>query len=114
MNYSIETLPSFDKKFKRLAKKYKSLKTDLQEFVEELKQNPAIGADLGNNIRKVRMAITSKGKCKSHGARVITHTVILSTREGVITLLSIYDKAEKNTITENEILMLLGDIDIEG
>lgn len=50
MNYNIDTLPSFDKKFKKLAKKYKSLKKDLEEFVCELKQNPNSGADLGNGI----------------------------------------------------------------
>ncbi len=71
MNYSIDTLPSFDKKVKKLAKKYKSLKSDLRELVKELMQNPTVGVDLGNGVRKVRMAISDKGKGKSHGARVI-------------------------------------------
>ena len=100
MNYSIDTLPSFDKKVKKLAKKYKSLKSDLRELVKELMQNPTVGADLGNGVRKVRMAISDKGKGKSHGARVITYTTIISVEEGIITLLAIYDKAEQNTITE--------------
>ena len=52
MNYSIETLPSFDKKLKKLAKKYKSLKNDLQELVNELMQNPSKGVDLGNGVHK--------------------------------------------------------------
>lgn len=34
--------------------------------------NHKIGVDLGNGYRKVRMAITSKGKGKSGGCRVIT------------------------------------------
>ena len=71
MNYSIDTLPSFDKKVKKLAKKYKSLKSDLRELVKELMQNPTVGVDLGNGVRKVRMAISDKGKGNSHGARVI-------------------------------------------
>ena len=99
MNYSIDTLPSFDKKVKKLAKKYKSLKSDLRELVKELMQNPTVGADLGNGVRKVRMAISDKGKGKSHGARVITYTTIISVEEGIITLLAIYHKAEQNTIT---------------
>ncbi|MCD8267298.1 MAG: type II toxin-antitoxin system RelE/ParE family toxin [Parabacteroides sp.] len=110
MNYSIETLPSFDKKVKKLAKKYKSLKSDLRELAKELIQNPAAGADLGNGVRKVRMAISDKGKGKSHGARVITYTTIISVEEGIITLLAIYDKAEQNTITEKEISLLLKEI----
>ena len=89
MNYSIDTLPSFDKKVKKLAKKYKSLKSDLRELVKELMQNPTAGADLGNGVRKVRMAISNKGKGKSHGARVFTYTTIFSVDEGIITLLAI-------------------------
>ena len=110
MNYSIDTLPSFDKKVKKLAKKYKSLKSDLRELVKELMQNPTVGADLGNGVRKVRMAISDKGKGNSHGARVITYTTIISVEEGIITLLAIYDKAEQNTITEKEISLLLKEI----
>ena len=110
MNYSIDTLPSFDKKVKKLAKKYKSLKSDLRELVKELMQNPTVGADVGNGVRKVRMAISDKGKGKSHGARVITYTTIISVEEGIITLLAIYDKAEQNTITEKEISLLLKEI----
>lgn len=110
MNYSVETLPSFDKKLKKLAKKYKSIKSDLQTLVDELVQNPAMGVDLGQGIHKVRMAITDKGKGKSHGARVITYTTIINIEEGVITLLSIYDKAEQDTITDKEILSLMGEL----
>lgn len=110
MNYSIDTLPSFDKKLKKLAKKYKSLKSDLQELIKELLQNPSTGADLGNGIHKVRMAISDKGKGKSHGARVITHTAIISIEEGVITLLAIYDKAEQDTITDKEIAYLMKEL----
>lgn len=110
MNYSIETLPSFDKKIKKLAKKYKSLKSDLRELVKELIQNPSTGADLGNGLRKVRMAISDKGKGKSHGARVITYTTIVNVEEGIITLLAIYDKAEQDTITEKEISLLLKEV----
>ena len=65
---------------------------------------------MGNGVRKVRMAISDKGKGKSHGARVITYTTIISVEEGIITLLAIYDKAEQNTITEKEISLLLKEI----
>lgn len=111
MKYKIETLPGFDKKFKKLAKKYKSLKRDFKEFISELSQNPTAGADLGNGIRKVRMSISDKGKGKSHGARVITHTAIISVEEGVITLLTIYDKAEQSTISDKEIARLIQEME---
>lgn len=107
MNYEVELGSKFKQVFKRLRKKYRSLDNDLEQLVAELKRNPAIGADLGNGIRKVRMAISDKGKGKSHGARVITHTAIISIEEGIITLITLYDKAERATITPQEIARLL-------
>ncbi|WP_418699022.1 type II toxin-antitoxin system RelE/ParE family toxin [Bacteroides sp.] len=111
MKYRIGTLPSFDRKVKKLAKKYKSLKEDLKELVNELIQNPTIGVDLGNGVHKVRMAISDKGKGKSHGARVITHTAIINVEEGVVTFLAIYDKAEQDTITAQEISRLIKELE---
>ena len=55
--------------------------------------------------------ISAKGKGKSHGARVITHTAVISVREGVVTLLAIYDKAEQSTITSKEIEQLLRELE---
>ena len=94
-----------------MAKKYKSLKEDLQELTNALRSDPAVGADLGNGVWKVRMAIRAKGKGKSHGARIITHTAVISVREGVVTLLAIYDKAEQSTITSKEIEQLLRELE---
>ncbi len=107
MKYEVKLSGSFKKAFKRLWKKYRSLDFDLEELITELEQNPETGTNLGNGIRKVRMAISSKGKGKSHGARVITHTAFVSVEEGVITLLTLYDKAEQTTITEKEISLLI-------
>ncbi len=107
MNYKFRTFENFDREFKRLSKRYHSLKDDLIILQKELIENPTSGADLGKGLRKVRMAIRSKGKGKSHGARVITYTIILSVEEGVINLLYIYDKAEKENITAKELETLL-------
>lgn len=110
MNYRINTLPDFDRQLKKLSKKYKSLKKDFNEFLVELRENPTAGADLGNGVRKVRMAVSNKGRGKSHGARVITHTAVISVEEGVITLLAIYDKADQDTISDKEITRLVQEI----
>ena len=67
MNYKIVTYPQFEKELKRLAKKYKSLKSDFVTFLQELQENPNEGAQLGHGLRKVRMSIASKGKGKSGG-----------------------------------------------
>lgn len=111
MNYSIQTLPNFDRQFKKLYKKYKTLKGDLWSFINELQENPNQGADLGNGVRKVRMTITAKGRGKSHGARIIIYVVVVSEEEGTITLLSIYDKAEQDSISSEEIKRLIKEVE---
>ena len=59
-----------------MAKKYQSLKTDLALLFKSLEENPMQGTPLGKNCYKIRLAISSKGKGKSGGARVITNFVI--------------------------------------
>ena len=103
MNYSIRTQPEFLREVKRLGKKYKSLKQDLQRLQDELFANPHAGADLGGGVRKVRMAIGSKNRGKSHGARVITFTYTVDEESGIIALLFIYDKEERDSISRTEI-----------
>lgn len=101
----------FRKQAKRLAKKYRSLADDLEAFVNELSQNPNMGKDLGNGVRKIRMAVKSKGKGKSGGMRVITFNVIIDRTDTEITLLSMYDKSEKESISDKEIKTLLESIE---
>ena len=106
MNYRIIPQKHFLKELKRLAKKYHSLKQDLQ-----LSSNPSAGIDLGCGIRKIRMAIGSKNKGKSHGARVITYTYTVNDTEGIINLIYIYDKEESESITDNEIKWLVKEVE---
>jgi len=104
MSYNVYTIPPFDKQLKRLAKKYHSLKNEYAKLIYDLENNPVKGKALANNCYKIRLAIASKGKGKSSGARVITHFVV---SEGAVYLLSIYDKSDKNSISDNELLELL-------
>lgn len=107
MNYSIVLDKTFEREVKRLSKRYAFLKEDLKDLRNELEQNPLSGTDLGGGLRKIRMRITSKGKGKSGGARVITFTVIVAVDETEINLLYIYDKAERASITAKELEELL-------
>jgi hypothetical protein len=66
-----------------------------------LESNADLGIPLGHNCFKIRMAITSKNKGKSGGARLITHVKIVAQS---IYMLSIYDKSDTDTITNEEIL----------
>ena len=60
-----------------------------------------------NNCHKLRLAIKSKGKGKSGGARVILHIVV---QNEMIYFLSIYDKSESENIEDKEISQLLAQI----
>ncbi|MDA3815945.1 MAG: type II toxin-antitoxin system RelE/ParE family toxin [Prolixibacteraceae bacterium] len=108
MSYSVLTIPPFDKQLKSLYKKYPSIKTDIGVFVNELIENPLIGKPLGHNCYKIRIAIKSKNKGKSGGARIITHVSIVNS---VIYFLNIYDKSEKISISDAEIRDLLSFIE---
>ncbi|WP_367278596.1 type II toxin-antitoxin system RelE/ParE family toxin [Mucilaginibacter sp.] len=92
---------------KKLAKKYISLKKEYENFINDLEENPEQGISLGNNCYKIRIAIASKGKGKSGGARIITHIII---RENTVFLLTIYDKSEKENISDKELNELLDQI----
>lgn len=107
MKVTIETAKSFDKEFKRFAKHYASFVSDMKELSDAIKKDPNIGTDLGKGIRKIRMQITSKGKGKSGGMRVISVNVYVSVSETAVTLLYIYDKSERSSIKKQEILALM-------
>ena len=104
MSFNIFFIPPFDKQLKRLAKKYPSLKKEFAELLERLEQQPEQGTKLGNNCYKIRISIASKGKGKSGGARVITNFVI---NENTVFLIAIYDKSEKDNLTNLELYELL-------
>jgi len=108
MKVTISTIDEFDRRARRLAKKYKSLKDDLRTFQQEIMQNPLMGIDLGRGVRKIRMAITSKGKGKSGGARVLTLTVLVS-EDADVTLLTIYDKDEIDNVSDEYIRWLISE-----
>jgi mRNA-degrading endonuclease RelE of RelBE toxin-antitoxin system len=104
MAYNVKTIDVFERQAKRLIKKYASLRKELLELVEELKENPEQGTAIGKGCFKIRIAIASKGKGKSGGARVITNLVVT---DATVYLLSIYDKAEKENLAEKELNELL-------
>ena len=74
------------------------MKSDLENLIISLEENPMQGDELSPGIRKIRMAITSKGRGKSGGARVITYTIDIAENEGSVYLIDIYDKADYSTV----------------
>jgi mRNA-degrading endonuclease RelE of RelBE toxin-antitoxin system len=98
MNYNIIISETFKKECKPLFKKYPSLKNDLEKLLADLKENPNLGIDLGGGIRKIRLNIKSKGKGTAGGARVITYETLINIDNSLLTLLSIYNKGEFDSI----------------
>ncbi len=104
MNYNIKTISVFERQAKRLIKKYPSLKSEITELILSLKENPNQGVPLGRDCFKIRLAISSKGKGKSGGARIITNIAILNK---TVFLLSIFDKSEQENLSDKEIKDLI-------
>jgi mRNA-degrading endonuclease RelE of RelBE toxin-antitoxin system len=105
---------SFQAYLKPLLKKYPSLSKDLLRLEAELIQNPTLGVSLGQNVYKIRLKISSKGKGKSGGARIISlvETVIvgqieISNRDTTVNLITIYDKADTASINDKELKELI-------
>lgn len=100
MGYEIVVVPPFLKDLKQLSKRYPSIKNDLERLGASLSSDPFQGTALGKDLFKVRLAIRSKRKGKSGGARVITLVKVIRKR---VYLLDIYDKSEEETLTKQQL-----------
>jgi mRNA-degrading endonuclease RelE of RelBE toxin-antitoxin system len=115
MKVTVRLTQNFKAEFKPLLKKHRSLSKDLLNLEKELIQNPRLGTALGKDAYKIRLKITSKGKGKSGGARVISLVessliavmVFTADEEVTVNLLSIYDKSEVENITDKELSELI-------
>ena len=112
-NITVSVSDDFAKEAKRLAKKYPSFKQDYKEFLDSIKENPLQGDEITKNIRKIRMAIKSKGKGKSGGARVITFNILTDVQNGQVVLLLIYDKEDASTVKTNVVKQIVRDLGFE-
>ena len=113
MNFNIIVTSGFKKQAKRIAKKHRSLKTDIESLIDTLEKNPLQGEPLGKDCYKIRMAISSKGKGKLGGSRIITCVKV--TKENIY-LLSIFDKSERQSVNDNELdeLLKLAGLQVSG
>ena len=113
MKTNVNITNSFLKQAKRLVKKYKSLKNELDELEAKLQKSPQMGVALGNNSFKIRLAVKSKGRGKRGGLRVITYLDVVIYKNEIVNdlyLLSIYDKSQANNISDKELLNFINQI----
>ncbi|WP_323594830.1 type II toxin-antitoxin system RelE/ParE family toxin [Aliarcobacter butzleri] len=95
----IEYADTFLKEAKQLSKKFKLLKSDLKQAVDEIETKNDLGVYLGFNLFKKRVKNSSIPTGKSGGFRVIIYQQI----ENKIVLISIYSKTEKENLSDNEL-----------
>lgn len=104
MSFKVTSTNNFERKLKKLAKKYKSLKADLSEIFSKLEKEPDLGTPIGKDSFKIRVAITSKGIGKSGGARLITYVRVI---KDTVYLMDIYDKSNQATLSDKELKLLI-------
>jgi mRNA-degrading endonuclease RelE of RelBE toxin-antitoxin system len=110
MSYSIIPTHRFEKELKRLAKKFPSLKNEFAQFIEDISENPEMGTFIGNNCYKIRLAIASKVRGKSGGARIISYLYI---ETETVYLLTMYDKSEKADLKPNELIDMIESLELD-
>ena len=76
-------------------------------LIASLEVKPEQGTPLGQGCFKIRVAIRSKNRGKSGGARVITCVKLVQNN---VFLLSVYDKADRESISDKELTELLKQI----
>jgi mRNA-degrading endonuclease RelE of RelBE toxin-antitoxin system len=99
----IALTPRFKKDLRELAKRYRSIRTDLQPLIEQLQAGEIPGdriAGIKYQIFKVRLKNSNIQKGKSGGYRVIYY---LKTDEGII-LATIYAKSDISDVSNETIL----------
>ena len=99
----IKLTNDFKNNFKKLSKKYKSIKYDVNTLVLDLKENPKKWKNLWNWLYKIRIKNSDNNKWKSWWYRTITYY----NDWDIVILLTIYSKSERENILEKEILEIL-------
>jgi hypothetical protein len=110
MSFNVIPSDKFKKEAKRLIRKFPSLKEELRELSITLSEHPETGKALGKGTYKIRIAIKSKGKGKSGGARVITYLVTVNEE---VYLLLIYDKSEYDNVDDKLLQLIIDALDID-
>lgn len=99
----IEYSDNFLQEAKKLSKKYKRLKSDLKDAVEEIETQKDFGISLGFGLYKKRVPNSSIPTGKSGGFRIIIYQRV----EDRLVLISIYSKTQKETLSDEELKAIL-------
>lgn len=98
----------FQRAFKQLKKRYRSLPDDFNRLLLSLSQDPYQGVELHDGMRKVRIAFASKARGKRGGGRVIIRLTIDDT---CLSFLYIYDKSDMPNVSEEFLDEIIVELD---
>ncbi|GBE92427.1 type II toxin-antitoxin system RelE family toxin [Nostoc cycadae] len=104
----VEASPTFNRNIRTLAKKYRSIRNDIQAVIEQLQQGELPGdqiSGVGYTVFKLRVRNSDTQKGKSGGYRLIYY---VKTATGII-LLTIYTKSEQVDIAADDIQRIITD-----
>ena len=116
MSVSVLISDEFKRNAKKLLKKYRSLKEELNGLIGQLQENPRLGTKIGEDIYKIRLAVKSKGKGKSGGMRIITYVDVEVKQENeaiTVILLTIYDKSDFENVSDEYLRSIVASTKVE-
>jgi mRNA-degrading endonuclease RelE of RelBE toxin-antitoxin system len=90
-------LPHFRKQLKQHLKKYRNLKSDLIETLQNVDQEPAVS--LGHRLYKVRLRAQDSHRGKGGGFRVI----VFIEHKGNVIPIALYAKSRRGDMSQKEI-----------
>ncbi|MEH1864185.1 MAG: type II toxin-antitoxin system RelE/ParE family toxin [Nostoc sp.] len=104
----VQASPTFKRNIRALAKKYRSIRNDIQPVIEQLQQGELPGDQIpgvGYAIFKLRVRNSDAQKGKSGGYRLIYY---VKTATGII-LLTVYTKSEQVDIAAKDIQSIIAE-----
>ncbi len=110
--YAVFATKVFEKDLKKLSKKYRRIRDDFSPILDQIEAGEFPGDSVQgfeNKLFKVRVPSTDQKKGKSGGFRVVYY---LCLPDKDIFLLTMYAKANKTNIREDEIQAVLDQLDL--
>lgn len=104
----VEAAPTFNRNLRTLAKKYRSIRNDIQPVIAQLERGELPGdqiSGIGYEVFKLRVRNSDIQKGKSGGYRLIYY---VKTATGII-LLTIYTKSEQEDIAADDIRSVIAE-----
>lgn len=105
-NIEITVTPEFKRSLRTLAKRYRSIRSDIQPIIDRLQSGEILGdqvSGVGYTVFKVRIQNSDNQKGKSGGYRFIYY---LKTSASIL-LVTLYSKSDQGDIAANTIKTII-------